>query len=486
MMMPQVKFPSWPMLLVDDESTWLHSLSVNLKLNAGINNVIKCDDSREVLDILEREEVSLVLLDLNMPHLNGLELLPLIVQHYPSVPVIILSGMNQLETAVRCMRLGAFDYFVKTTEQERMVTGIRRALNHADLQRENRNLKERFLANDYEYHEAFSAIVTCHKKMYAIFRYIEAIAASSEPVLITGESGVGKELVAKAVHVLRHPHAPWVALNVAGLDDNVFADTLFGHSRGAFTGAESQRSGAIEKAAAGTLFLDEIGDLSLSSQVKLLRLLQESEYFPLGSDSPKRLQAKIVFATNRDLVAMQSKGSFRKDLYFRLHAHHIEIPPLRERPEDVPLLLDHFLEEAATALGKKKPTPPNELSTLLSTYHFPGNIRELRAMVYDAVSLHQAKKLSMDSFKKAIGFGELPTSCATGAAAFSDSTADLVFPERFPTLKQVTELSVIEALKRSQGNQNIAARLLGISPQALSKRLKKQEASQNMGDLDQE
>jgi DNA-binding NtrC family response regulator len=469
MKMAKMKHPLLPMLLVDDEPSWLHSLTVNLKLNAGINNVITCSDSREVLDVMAREEISILLLDLNMPHLSGLDLLSSIVEHHPSIPVIILSGMNQLETAVRCMRLGAFDYFVKTTEQERMVAGIRRALSHAELQRENFNLKVRFLADDVEHHEAFSTIVTRHKKMHAIFRYIEAISASSEPVLITGESGVGKELVARAVHLLSHPDGPWVALNVAGLDDSVFADTLFGHSRGAFTGAESQRSGAIEKAASGTLFLDEIGDLSLASQIKLLRLLQEGEYFPLGSDVPKRLQARIVFATNRDLVVMQSDGSFRKDLYYRLHSHHIEIPPLRERSEDIPLLLDHFLEEAAKALGKKKPTPPEELSILLSTYHFPGNIRELRAMIYDAVSLHQAKKLSMDSFKKAIGFAvtkDEPASRDEGAIAMD-------FPERFPTLKQISELCVAEAMKRSQGNQNIAAQLLGISPQALSKRLKR-------------
>ena len=475
--MARMKYPSLPILLVDDEPSWLHSMTVNLKLNAGINNLIKCNDSREVLDILEREEISLVLLDLNMPHLSGLDLLSSIVEHHPSIPVIILSGMNQLETAVRCMRLGAFDYFVKTTEQERMVAGIRRALHHAELQRENRHLKERFLAADAANHEAFSAIVTRNKKMHAIFRYIEAISASSEPVLITGESGVGKELVARAVHLLSYPNGPWVALNVAGLDDSVFADTLFGHSRGAFTGAESQRSGAIEKAASGTLFLDEVGDLSHASQIKLLRLLQEGEYFPLGSDVPKRLQARIVFATNRDLVIMQSEGSFRKDLYYRLHSHHIEIPPLRERLEDIPVLLDHFLEEAARSLGKKKPTPPEELSTLLSIYHFPGNIREFRAMIYDAVSLHQAKKLSMDSFKKAIGFADAKDSIIAGRDTDVGGSAQLIFPKRFPTLKQITECSVAEAMKRSKGNQNIAARLLGISPQALSKRLKRHGSS---------
>ncbi len=473
--MTAMKYPPLPILLVDDEASWLHGLTVNLRLNAGINNLLTCHDSREVMGLLETEDIGLVLLDLNMPHVSGLELLPLIVQHHPGVPVIILSGMNQLETAVRCMRLGAFDYFVKTTEQERMVAGIRRALSHAELQRENRQLKERFLAEDAEYHEAFSPIVTRHKKMHAIFRYIEAISASAEPVLITGESGVGKELVAKAVHLLSRPDGPWVAHNVAGLDDNVFADTLFGHSRGAFTGAESMRSGAIEKAASGTLFLDEIGDLCLASQVKLLRLLQEKEYFPLGADVPKRLHARIVFATNRDLTAMQTDDSFRKDLYYRLHSHHIEIPPLRERPEDIPLLLDHFLQEAADALGKKKPTPPDELSTLLLTYHFPGNIRELRAMVFDAVSLHQSRKLSMESFKKAIGFSRLEGNLTAGSEQDRAGESVMVFPDQLPTLKQMTELGVAEAMKRARGNQNIAARLLGISPQALSKRLKRQE-----------
>jgi DNA-binding NtrC family response regulator len=286
-------------------------------------------------------------------------------------------------------------------------------------------------------------------------------------VLITGESGTGKELVARALHALSRPGQPLVAVNVAGLDDNVFADTLFGHARGAFTGADSPRRGMIEAAGGGTLFLDEIGDLSLASQVKLLRLLQEGEYFPLGADQPRQSRARIVVATHQDLAARQAAGSFRKDLYFRLRTHHLHLPALRERKDDIPLLLDHFLETAASELSKKKPTPPPELALLLSTCSFPGNVRELRAMVFDAVSSHQARVLSMESFRRAIG--ESPTLAMGNAPARSNpfaAVADL------PTLSSAVDLLIDEALRRAGGNQTIASRLLGISQPALSKRLK--------------
>ncbi|RPH72303.1 sigma-54-dependent Fis family transcriptional regulator [bacterium] len=317
--------------------------------------------------------------------------------------------------------------------------------------------------------EVFKRIVSHSEKMRAIFRYIEALACSSEPVLVVGESGVGKELIARAIHDVSQLQGPWVPVNVAGLDDNMFADTLFGHVKGAFTGADRARAGMIEKAAGGTLFLDEIGDLSPLSQIKLLRLLQEKEFMPLGCDRTVEVKARIVVATNVNLEQKQKNNEFRKDLYFRLCTHQIEIPPLRERPEDMNLLLEYFLTEAAREMKKTKPTPPAELALLLANYAFPGNIRELRAMVFNAVSVHGGKKLSMDLFKKAMG---LDKEKHDRGNQFQEQPL-LTFHNRLPTLKEAAALLVIEATDRTKGNQSMAARLLGITQPALSHRVKK-------------
>jgi transcriptional regulator with PAS, ATPase and Fis domain len=243
-----------------------------------------------------------------------------------------------------------------------------------ELQEEVSSLKARILAGRMERPEAFSGIVTDNRKMFGIFHYLDAIARSSHPVLVTGETGVGKELIARAVHAMSASRGAFVAVNVAGLDDTMFSDTLFGHTKGAFTGAGQAREGLIAQASGGTLFLDEIGDLKDSSQVKLLRLLEEREYYPLGSDVSRRTDARVICATHNHPTELLSAGSLRKDLYYRLTGHHVHVPPLRERPDDLPLLIEHFLEEAARSLGKKKPTPPPELFTLLAAYGFPGRI----------------------------------------------------------------------------------------------------------------
>lgn len=461
--------PSFSVLLIDDEHSWLRTMSMTLSIDCGINNIIRCQDSRDALNILAREDVGLVLLDVNMPHISGSDLLPQIIAEHPSVTVIVVSGMNQIDIAVNCMKNGAFDFYVKTGEKERLLKGVQRAIKAIELERENIAIRNRFMTGRIECPEAFNEIVTQDQTMSSIFQYIEAIAVSAQPVLITGESGVGKELIAKAIHTLSGRKGPLLTVNVAGLDDSVFSDTLFGHSKGAFTGADVSRKGMVENAGHGTLFLDEIGDLSIPSQVKLLRLLQEGEYFPLGHDFPKRINARVVVATHQDLEASQSEGKIRKDLYYRLCGHHVHIPPLRERKIDIELLLHHFLNQAAVEFGKAKPAFPKELPILLANYCFPGNVRELKGMVYDAISMHKNKMLSMDAFKKAI---DKPS---PGMTPNNDIEQDGIFNHDvvLPHLSDITDLLVCEAMKRSEGNQSLAARLLGVSQPALNKRLKK-------------
>lgn len=340
------------------------------------------------------------------------------------------------------------------------------------LQMEMTSLKQHLLNGQLEHEEAFSSIVTRSKQMWAIFQYVEVIAASEQPVLITGETGVGKELIAKTIHAVSCRKGGFVAVNVAGLDDMMFSDTLFGHRKGAYTGADQAREGLIARASGGTLFLDEIGDLNETSQVKLLRLLQERTYYPLGSDVPRETDARIVVATNRTMQVLISKGRFRKDLYYRLRAHQIHIPPLRERKDDIPLLLHYFLDEAAAkSMKKKKPTPTPELVQLLTAHDFPGNIRELRAMIYDALARHKSDKLSIESVREFIRKDEV--SVFSAAPSLSSGDADALFRilGRFPTMKEVEQLLITEALDRSNRNQGIAASLLGITRQALNKRL---------------
>ncbi len=470
--MNQNPYPTLPVLIVDDEEQFLASMSFTLTAE-GINHIVPCRDSREVSGLLAKGDFSLVLLDLSMPHLSGSELLPRIIAEHPEIPVIIITAVNEMETAVGCMQNGAYDYLVKPVDDVRLLASIRRAVGLSEARRENRVLKEYLLTDKLDHPEVFSGIVTRSKAMRGIFQYIEAVAGTILPVLITGETGTGKELIARAVHQASGRRGEFVAVNVAGLDDHFFSDTLMGHRKGAFTGADRDRKGLIEKAAAGTLFLDEIGDLSTESQVKLLRVIEERKYYPLGSDVPKSTDARIVVATHQDVEFLQTQEKFRRDLFFRLRTHHIHLPPLRERKEDIPLLVDHFLEKAAPLLGRKKTTPPRELFTLLATYHFPGNIRELEGMVYDAVSRHTSGVLSMESFREKIGAGAAHGHPAAEGHPDISADAEIKFPERLPTLKEVEEIFIRETLKRAGGNQTIAAQTLGLTRRALNNRLRR-------------
>jgi DNA-binding NtrC family response regulator len=463
------QYPLHPVLIIDDEKEILKSYEITLKAG-GLKHILTCHQPDEVLPIVNQKNPCLILLDLSMPRISGEELLEAIAKEQPDIPVIIITGDQEVDTAVRCMKKGAVDYMVKPVEKSRLLSGVKKMVEIRELQRENQMLKERMLTGVLTRPEAFSGIITRSKAMLSLFQYAESIAPSPQPVLITGETGVGKELMAGAIHTLSGRTGEFVCVNAAGIDDNAFADTLFGHVKGAFTGADSLRKGLVEKAASGTLLLDEIGDLNPDSQVKLLRLIQEGEYFALGSDLAKISNARIIVSTNHDLGALQTRGKFRKDLYFRLRAHHLHIPALRDRSEDIPLLLEHLLVEAAKRLHKAKPSYPAELITLLSNYGFPGNVRELRTMVYDALSTHKNKMLSTRIFQQhMMDQGQSPLQASKSADPNGPSSMQINGP--LPTLKQATRLLIEEAMNRTRNNQSMAAKLLGITRQTLARNL---------------
>jgi DNA-binding NtrC family response regulator len=343
-----------------------------------------------------------------------------------------MSAANDVETAIACMKAGAVDYIVKPMEGDRLISTIRKTIEIHNLRGELTSLKEYLLSDVLKHEDVFSNIITRSKKMRSIFQYLEAVAPTPHTVMITGETGVGKDLVAQAVHRLSGRKGDFIVVNVAGLDDTMFSDTLFGHKKGAFTGAEQTRRGLIARAENGTLFLDEIGDLSPSSQVKLLRLVNGEK--------------------------------IRKDLYYRLCSHRVHIPPLRERPEDIPALLDHFIGTAASSLKKEKPVLHPGLAEFLSKYDFPGNVRELKAMVYDAVARHKSGTLTMGGFKE--------ITAQKGYTGEASGTLLNIFGH-FPTFDEAENYLIDEAMKLAGGNQSLAASFLGITRQALNRRVKK-------------
>ncbi|MBF0245341.1 MAG: sigma-54-dependent Fis family transcriptional regulator [Planctomycetes bacterium] len=440
-------------LLVDDDTAVLNALAHTVRrLGYPCTSFA---DPLAAKTAIAADPPELVILDLIMPQCGGEELLAWISASFPEVAVVMSSALGDLETAVRCMRAGAIDFLPKPCSPDCVSACLRRATALLEARGLAVRLSSGFLKPAPSHPEAFANLLTRSENMLGMFRYCEAVAKGSDALLVSGETGTGKELVARALHKLSGRSGAFVAVNAAAVGDMNFDDTLFGHQRGAYTGAEQTRKGLLEEAAEGTILLDEIGDLAEVCQIKLLRLLQEREFRPLGSDTPKHLKARILVATHQNLEANIAAGRFRRDLYYRLCTFRVELPPLRERKDDIPLLAAHFAAEAAAEL--KVPAPSfgrGALATLMAA-PWPGNVRELRAVVIEAVS--QGPQIS----------AKWLTTRLKLAPHLVKESADT-----FPTLRESAEALIQEALKRSGGNQKVAARLLGLSAPALSLRLK--------------
>lgn len=460
--------PKQSILVVDDDDAFLDGTRRAL-LAHGIGNVTPLQDSSLVLESLATGAYSALLLDWVMPGPSGADLLPELVRQYPHIPVIIMTGVSDLENVVSCIKQGAYDYITKPLDTSRLVSIVQNAVISSELIVRNRKLTGYLLGEPLANPDHFNDIVTCSDRMLSIFKVIETLESSRQPVLITGETGVGKELIAKAIHKCSGLKGKMVTVNAAGLDDTMLADTLFGHKRGAYTGATESRDGLIERAKGGTLFLDEIGDLSNASQIKLLRLLQQNEYYRLGSDVLHKSDARIIAASNGNFQSLLSSGAFRRDLYYRISAHTLQIPPLRERREDIIPLVEHFVKIAAKLIKLPTPDLSMELRHALISYDFPGNVREMINMIHNAVTRNMTGTLVMDDFP-----GFVP-----GTAVRRDLVRKIgrdqfalygIF-NGFPTIDEVQTMLVDEAIVMSHGNRSIAAKMLGVSRPTLLKRL---------------
>lgn len=455
-------------LLVDDDAEFLDGARRAL-LAHGLNNVTTLQGGSDVLQVLATGKHTVLLLDWVMPDLSGADLLPEVVRQFPNMPVIIITGVCDLENVVSCIKQGAYDYITKPLDTTRLVSIVQNAVKSSELVVRNQKLTEYLLGEPLSEPEYFREIITSSERMMSIFKVIETLASSRQPVLITGETGVGKELVAQAIHKCSGLKGRMITVNAAGLDDDMLADTLFGHKKGAFTGATESRSGLIEQAKGGTLFLDEIGDLSNASQIKLLRLLQQNEYYRLGSDVLHKSDARIIAASNGDFKSLLDSGLFRNDLYYRISAHALHIPPLRERREDIIPLVEHFVEISSSLIIRQPPGLTRDLRQALQSYDFLGNVRELINMVNNAVANSRADTLGLEDFPElqpgTISLKEMVRKVGNDQFALHG-----VFRE-FPTIDEVEALLVEQAITLSRGNRSAAARMLGISRPTLQKKL---------------
>jgi putative PEP-CTERM system response regulator len=383
-------------LIVDDEKNIRAGLGRALEMD-GYRTLL-AGDGQEALDVIRDEEVDLVIADLKMPRLSGEELLRRVVDQYPTVPVIILTGHGTIETAVQAMRDGAYDFLTKPVSLDRLSLLAKRALSTRELV-----LQHRRLQHELDSQRESSAIIGKSTEMQRLMEVVRQVAPTKASVLITGESGVGKELIADAIHRLSdRSEQPMVKVHCAALSESLLESELFGHEKGAFTGAIGRKRGRFELANTGTVFLDEIGEINQSVQIKILRVLQEKQFERVGGEETISVDVRIVSATNRDLRAEIAEGRFREDLFYRLNVVNIHVPPLRERKEDIPLLTAAFIKEFARENGKAVEGIDPRARAALHKHDWPGNIRELRNSIESAVVMAKGSVITLDDLPPSI------------------------------------------------------------------------------------
>jgi len=440
-------------LVVDDDTA--HRTMLKVHLNTEGYEVVESDDGDVAVYLVKEREVDLVLLDLKMQRVGGLEALQAIQEINSALPVIILTAFSSVESAVEAMKKGAFDYLTKPVDVEELVFTVTRALDFDRLQRENDALRER-LGEKFD----FGQIIGSSRPMRDLYETLALVAPSDATVLITGESGTGKELIANAVHQ-NSPRAggPFIKVNCAALHENLLESELFGHEKGAFTGAGERRQGRFELADKGTLFLDEIGDMSATTQAKILRVLQEGEFERLGGTKTLKVDVRVVAATHKNLDKMVEEGTFRQDLFFRLSVVPLHLPALRERPEDIPLLAEHFLKHYSTKNRKDIRSFQSEALEALLTFDWHGNIRELENAIERAVILCPGEQITLR---------ELPPAIRQAA----ETKERPLVPRPGMTLKEMEKEMILSTLRKVDGNRTRAARILGVSRQTLQNKLK--------------
>ena len=446
-------------LVADDEEAQRKAIAGFLRKKGY--QVTEVPDGSSAVAHVRSHPVDLVLTDFRMPDMSGQEVLRAVRDITPDIPVVVITAFGSIETAVGIMKDGAFDYVQKPVELEELLLIIGRAQEHRMLLSENRLLREQ-LAERY----SFESIVSRSGAMEEVLNTAGRVASSKASVLVRGESGTGKELIARAIHSASgRRDRPFVVVNCAALPESLFESELFGHEKGAFTGADRQRIGKFEQADGGTLFIDEVGDIPLPIQVKLLRALQFGQIERIGGSETLQLDVRIVAATNRELEAMIADGAFREDLYYRLNVVTIHLPPLRKRREDISPLTAAFIEKYAQINGKPVQAVSHEAMDLLTRYHFPGNVRELENIVQRAVVLTREDLITTR---------DLPAEVA-GAARQSELPAHELFElgDLSQRVEALERILIDKALEQSGGNQVKAAETLGISERTLRYKLAK-------------